>query len=113
MTWAKASASMLNTTLTVFGERCEVLYIRGPDQVPLSKAVFDENFQSVDPNTGAAIISDTPMIGVALADLPGGVWREGDVVKIRGLYYRAVEPQKDSEGHAKIILHRLKNCTST
>lgn len=96
---------MLRTTLKVFGE--QVTYIRGATSVSLNKAVFDENFQSVDPNTGAAIISDNPMIGVRLEELPGGEWEDGDTVVVRGVTYTAIEPQKDSEGHAKIILHRL------
>lgn len=105
MAWGNLSDRMLRTTLGVFGEA--ITYTRGATSVPISKAVFDANYQTVDPNTGAAIISDTPMIGVRLADLPGGEWQEGDTVIVRGVTYRAVEPQKDSEGHAKIILHRL------
>lgn len=95
----------MRTTLSVFG--VAITYKRGATSVPISKAVFDENYQTVDPNTGAAILSDNPMIGVRLADLPGGEWQEGDTVVVRGVTYRCIEPQKDSEGHAKIILHRL------
>lgn len=96
---------MLRTTLGVFGD--PVTYVRGATSVPIRKAVFDQNFQTVDENTGALVISDKPMIGVALADLPGGEWEDGDKVIVGGVTYRAIEPQKDSEGHAKIILHRL------
>ena len=96
---------MLRTALNVFGE--PVTYTRGATTVALSKAVFDQNFQTVDPNTGTAIISDNPMIGVRLAELPGGEWQDGDTVTVRGVDYRAIEPQQDSEGHAKIVLHRL------
>lgn len=105
MAWPVISDRMLRTSLAVFGET--ITYKRGATSVSISKAVFDENYQTVDVNTGAAIISDNPMIGVRLADLPGGEWREGDEVTVRGVHYRAVEGQKDSEGHTKIVLHRL------
>lgn len=105
MAWGNLSDRMLRTTLNVFGE--PVTYVRGATSVLIRKAVFDANFQTVDPDTGAPIISDSPMIGVRLSDLPGGEWQEEDRVIVRGVTYRAIEPQKDSEGHAKIILHRL------
>lgn len=111
MNWKKLAENMTRTTLRTFSDNPDglpsVIYVRGVAQTPLPDAVFDENYQTVDPNTGAAIISDSPMIGVALADLPGGEWREDDTVIVRGVTYRAIEPQKDSEGHAKILLHRL------
>jgi hypothetical protein len=96
---------MLRTALNVFGE--PITYTRDATVVALSKAVFDQNYQTVDPNTGTAIISDNPMLGVALADLPGGEWQEGDLATVRGVQYRVVDSQKDSEGHSKLILHRL------
>jgi len=102
---------MTRTTLRTFSDNPggvpSIIYIRGGVQTPLPDAVFDENYQTVDPETGAAIISDAPMIGVMRSDLPGGAWKEGDTVTVRGVTYRAVEAQKDSENHAKIILHRL------
>lgn len=101
---------MTRTTLRTFsdnpGDIPSVIYVRGGVQTPLRDAVFDENYQSIDPDTGAAIISDSPMIGVMRSDLPGGQWQEGDTVIVGGVTYRAIESQKDSEGHAKIILHR-------
>lgn len=95
---------MLRTTLNVFGEA--ITYTRGATSVPVRKAVFDANYQGVDPNTGAVITSTNPMLGVRLADLPGGEAREGDTVTRNGVTYRVIEQQKDSEGHARLILHR-------
>lgn len=110
MNWKRLADRMTRTTLRTFSDNPggvpSVIYVRNGISTPLPDSVFDENYQSVDPDTGAAIISDNPMIGVALSDLPGGEWEEGDTVIVKGVTYRAVEPQKDSEGHAKIILHR-------
>lgn len=96
---------MLRTVLATFGE--PVIYVRDGAETQIHKAVFDQNYQAVDPNTGATIISDNPMIGVRIADLPDGEWREGDEVIVRGVTYRCIEPVKDSEGHMRIVLHRL------
>lgn len=110
MNWKNLADRMTRTALRTFsdnaGDTPSVIYVRGGVQTPLRDAVFDENYQSVDPDTGAAIISDNPMVGVMLSDLPGGAWQDGDTVIVHGVTYRAIEPQKDSEGHAKIILHR-------
>lgn len=111
MNWKNLADRMTRTALRTFsdnaGDTPSVIYVRGGAQTPLRDAVFDENYQSVDPDTGAPIISDSPMIGVMRSDLPGGEWMEDDTVIIRGVMYRTIESQKDSEGHAKIILHRL------
>ncbi len=104
MTWQNLSDRMLRTALSVFGET--VMYTRGTTAVPISKAVFDKNYVTVDPNTGAQIMSTNPMIGVRVADLPNGEAREGDLVTVRGVEYRVIDKQPDSEGHIKLILQR-------
>lgn len=107
MNWKNLADRMTRTALRTFSDdAAQVIYVRGGIQTPISDAVFDENYQSVDPDTGAPIISDNPMLGVMRSDLPGGAWEEGDTVIIKGVTYRVIEPQKDSEGHAKLILHR-------
>lgn len=104
MTWAIQSDRMLRTCLAAFGE--QVQYKRGAAVTIISKAVFDANYQAVDPNTGAIITSTNPMIGVRLADLPGGATQDGDEIIRKGVTYRVIEQQDDSEGHARLILHR-------
>lgn len=105
MAWDNLSDRMLRTTLSVFGSA--ITYTRGATSVPISKAVFDENYQAVDPDTGAIITSASPMLGVRLADLPGGQAQNGDTVTRKGITYRVIEQQPDSEGHSKLILHKL------
>lgn len=91
--------------MNVFGGA--ITYTRGATSVPISKAVFDDNYQAVDPNTGAIITSTNPMLGIRLADLPGGEAQSGDTVTRKGITYRVIEQQPDSEGHARLILHRF------
>lgn len=103
MAWGNLSDRMLRTALNVFGD--PVTYTRGATTVQISKAVFDANFLAVDPDTGATVQSTGPMIGVRLAELPGGKAEKGDKVVRNGVTYRVIESQPDSEGHARLILH--------
>lgn len=107
MAWNDLSDRMLRTTLKTFSDASPITYTRGATAVPISEAVFDENFQSVDPDTGAPITSTNPMLGVRLADLPGGKAQKGDKVTRNSIEYRVIEQQPDSEGHAKLILAKL------
>lgn len=102
---------MLATTLKTFSDPATVIqYTRGAVSVPLVNAVYDGNSLSVDPNTGVSIMTKNPMIGVALADLPGGESRNGDVVTVTigGVVsaYKVKEHQPDSEGHCRILLSK-------
>jgi hypothetical protein len=95
---------MLKTALGTFGQ--QVIYKRGLVSTTIDKAVFDKNYQAVDPSTGAIITSDNPMIGIKQTDLPDGVYMVGDEVQVDGVWYRAIQPQIDSEGGIKIILKK-------
>ncbi len=96
--------AMLRTTLNAFG--VSATYTRDGLTVSIRKAVFDKNYIAVDPDTGATITSENPMLGVRLEELPDGKARSGDTVVVEGVTYRVVDQQKDSEGHAKLILKR-------
>lgn len=104
MTWADLSDRMIRTAIAVMGE--PVTYTRGASSVTV-KAVWDRNYIEVDPNTGVAMQSANPMIGVRLADLPGGDATQGDRVTRSGVEYEVVEVRPDSIGHAKLVLQRV------
>lgn len=70
------------------------------------QAIFDAEFESVDPATGTPIISNSPMIGVKEADLPRPPAR-GDKVIIRGIEYRVVESQTDGQAAASLLLNKI------
>lgn len=108
MTWNNLADRMLRMCLKTFADpEIPITYRRGAVSVSLSEAVFDANYIAVDPETGAQITSVNPMIGVRLADLPDGEARQGDEVIRGGFLYRVVDKQPDSEGHAKLILHKV------
>lgn len=86
-----------------FGETVTYTPVEG-DPVEIT-AICDEAFQSVDPNTGAIIISQQPMIGIKLDDLEDEP-QEGDLVEMRGVEYRVIEAQTDGQAGAKLLLHK-------
>lgn len=102
---------MLSTTLKTFSDPEKLVqYTRGAVTVALDKAVFDANYVAVDPETGASVISKNPTIGAALADLPEGEARNGDIVTITeggvDRVWKVADYQPDSEGHVRLILRK-------
>lgn len=111
MNWEKLSNRMLVTTLKTFSVKSHaIIYMRDGVSVGLPNAVFDKNFVTVDPGTGAHVTSTNPMLGVALADLPGGKSQNGDFVSVTEdgvpTVYKVVDGNQDSEGHTKLILQK-------
>ncbi len=96
------SAGVLSTCLATFGEA--VVYTPAVGAAINLRAVFDEDYIAVDPNTGAAVSSATPTLGIRLADLPAAP-KKGDVATLRGRTFKVVDWQPDSEGSGLAVLH--------
>ena len=104
--WDLLLKGLNKTCVDVFGESEGVMYVyREGSQVKI-QAIFDKNFMSVDPDTGATIITTTPMISIVESSLNREPL-EGDQVIIKGTTYRVMEPQRDSEGMIKLVLHEV------
>lgn len=95
---------MLRTAIRTFG--VPIVYIRGAQLTPLTNAVFDANYQEVDPETGAIISSVGPMLGVRALDLPE-LPQSGHQVSVSGVLYHVINVQPDSEGRLNLILHKV------
>jgi len=67
------------------------------------KGIFDKNYISVDPDSGATISANTPVLGIVASDLSRKPY-EGDSVLIDSVEYMVMEQQPDSEGMIKLIL---------
>ena len=98
------SASALLICINVFGVPVE--YGRGSALVQI-KGIFDANYVEVDPDTGAYVMSAGPMLCVRASDLPEGKALKGDLVTVKEVNYRVLEPKPDSEGGIKLILQRV------
>ncbi len=102
--WGNMSASALLICMNVFGVPVE--YGRGSALVQI-KGIFDANYVEVDPDTGAYVMSAGPMLCVRASDLPEGKALKGDLVTVKEVNYRVLEPKPDSEGGIKLILQRV------
>ena len=102
--WGNMSASALLICMNVFGVPVE--YGRGSALVQI-KGIFDANYVEVDPDTGAYVMSAGPMLCVRASDLPEGKALKGDLVTVKEVNYRVLEPKPDSEGGIKVILQRV------
>lgn len=71
------------------------------------RAIFDNDYQVVDPGTEQVISANQPALGVNLNDLKGEI-KIQDEVEVRGQRFRIVEKREDGQGGATLLLHRLK-----
>ena len=101
MPWPALAESALCACLQALGE--EISYVPEGGLALAIQAIVDLNFEQVDPNTGAIVSSNQPMIGVRDLDLPAPP-DEGDRCTVRGLEYRVVERQQDGQGGSRLIL---------
>lgn len=69
-------------------------------------AVFDENFQIVDPDTEEVVSSQQPGIGVKLANIPF-VPTQDDRVSIGRRTFKVTDVQEDGQGGASILMNEL------
>lgn len=74
--------------------------------VALAQAVFDTAHVSVDPETGAPVSTNNPILGVRLIDLPNNPTNR-DRVRARGVLYMINEPQFDGVAGVTITLRKV------
>lgn len=68
-------------------------------------AIFDNEFESVDPETQVPILSTQPKIQIRAADLHQ-VLQPADTVTIRGILYKLVTNEPDGVGTVRLLLHK-------
>jgi len=72
------------------------------------QAIFDNDFESVDPETEQVISSNQPVLGVNLNDLNFEM-RINDMVQVRNLRFRVIEVREDGQGGAQLFLHKTEH----
>ena len=104
MSWLNTCGLVLGNCLTTFGE--DIVYTpKGQPAVNMT-GIFDDLYESVDPNTNAIITSQQPIVGIKDADL-GQTPRQDDQVFVRGILYRVKEVQTDGQGGSRLFLHKI------
>ena len=96
--------NLLKTTIRMIGEKIEYRYKRGGRKEIY--AVFDEDYEAVDPDTEKVISSNQPTIGINLTDLNGKPAVDDQVVRLEdGQKYRVTDTREDGQGGALLLLH--------
>lgn len=102
--WRNLTSNVMDQCLDTFGE--EVIYTAdGLSSIRIT-AIFDNEFQSVDPQSGAVVISTQPIIGVKDVQLPQPP-QKGDRVQIRGVDYKIIDHQPDGQAGSRLLLHKI------
>lgn len=73
--------------------------------LPMAQAVFDTAHVSVDPDTGAPVSTNNPILGVRLIDLPNEPTNR-DRVKARGVLYKIHDVQSDGVAGVTLFLRK-------
>jgi hypothetical protein len=85
-----------------FGE--EITYTPNGGSPVTLQAIVDMEFEQVDPQTGAIVSSNQPMIGVKDSDLEDTP-APGDTCTVRGQNYKVIERREDGQAGSRLILH--------
>lgn len=114
MGWASMAQRMLGVSIRAFSEPSAALDPLGAvywltdgvaPGVPLAQAVFDRTHVSVDPDTGAPVSTNNPILGVRLIDLPS-VPTNRDRVQVRGVMYKIHDVQDDGVAGVTLFLRK-------
>lgn len=114
MGWASMAQRMLGVSIRTFSEPSAsidpdgAVYWLTDGVVPgvaLAQAVFDSAHVTVDPETGAPVSSQNPILGVRLIDLPSKPTTR-DRVQARGVLYQVTDVQPDGVAGVIVILRK-------
>ncbi|WP_414884621.1 hypothetical protein [Pseudomonas sp. IT-P171] len=114
MSWASMAQRMLGVSIRTFSEPSATIDPDGAvywltdgvaPGVALAQAVFDTAHVSVDPETGAPVSTNNPILGVRLIDLPNKPTSR-DKVQARGELYTISDVQPDGVAGVTIILRK-------
>lgn len=70
------------------------------------RAVFDNEYQELDPSTEQVISVNKPILGININDLEFDLKQE-DLVIVREITYKIEDKREDGQGGARLFLHRV------
>jgi len=100
-------SDLLDCAAFAFGIDVTYMPVKGGSHA--IKAIFDNQWEQVDPDTETVIASNLPRINVKLQDLKklGIVPCKKDRVDIKGVLYQVIDSQEDGQGASELILHKV------
>lgn len=107
MTWGAAFEALNRACVRTFGDETSAVYTPASGApFTIQNAIFDQNFRTVDPDTGATISTQGLALFVAKSDLGGHVPDDGDRVTIGAATYVIIDDEHDSAGGIVLRLHK-------
>lgn len=101
-------ALALAPCIAAFGEKANgrsVTYQPAGGAAAAVDGIFDAAHEEVTVQQGAPVSTINPMLGIRLADFPGGTApAQGDRLTIRGTPYEIVDIEPDGQGGANLKL---------
>lgn len=101
---------VLNHGMETFGE--VVTFYPRAGGVYKVKAVFDNSYEAIDPDTEQLISANQPTLGVNLNKIEFEM-REGDEVQVRDTRYSVHDKREDGQGGALLLLHKINASSKT
>lgn len=95
---------ILSVSMSKFGE--EVVFFPKTGGVYKVRAVFDNEWISLDPDTEQLISVNQPSLGINLNDVKFDV-KQNDEVEVRKIRYRVQDKREDGQGGARLLLHKV------
>lgn len=96
---------ILTHSMDKFGE--EVTFYPRSGGVHKVRAVFDNEFQTLDPDTEQVLSVNQPALGVNLNDIKFDL-KQGDEVQVRTTRFRVQDKREDGQGGATLLLHKVR-----
>lgn len=116
MGWHDMADRMLGVAVRTFSAPLVELIPGGTGApVVLASAVFDSAHVQVDPETGAPVSSNNPVLGIRMSDMPAPPIPGSDLIRVSGLptgmawangTYRIDDAQPDGVAGATLYLKR-------
>ena len=74
------------------------------------RAIFDNAYQAVDPETEEIISANQSALGINLNDFQreGCPVNKNDKFKVRDIFYRVIDVQEDGQGGATVLVHKIR-----
>jgi hypothetical protein len=94
---------ILDFSVDKFGE--DVVFYPKSGGVFNVRAIFDNEYQTLDPDTEQTLSVNQPALGVNLNDIKFKL-SQGDKVKIRGVMFKIADKREDGQGGATLLLHK-------
>lgn len=95
---------VLKHSMATFGR--DVTFYPKSGGVYKLRAIFDNDYEAVDPDTEQLISANQPALGVNLNDVSFEI-KQGDRVLVDDVLFKIIDKREDGQGGATLLLHKV------